>query len=288
MKSGATMSFEKFKGVITALITPFKNGEVDYDSLSRLVKSQISNGIDGFVIHGTTGESPTVTKTEKEKIFKFVKNLVPKDFPLIVGTGTNSTNETIEMSKAAKEWGADAALVVVPYYNKPPQRGLFKHFTETAEKGGLPVILYNVPSRTITQLSVETIVELSKNKNIIGIKEASGNIDFDKQIRNSVRKDFVLLSGDDGTYEEFCAIGGDGVISVASHLLPTQFKKKKIKEYSKLIDLLFIEANPIPLKAALKFLNVIDSAELRLPLVELENPQLQQLKDEMTRMGIKL
>ena len=282
------MSSQKFKGVITALITPFKNGSVDYDSLKELVQSQLTNGIDGFVVHGTTGESPTVTDSEREKIFFAIKAQVPKDFPLIVGTGTNSTADTIEATKIAQGWGADAALVVVPYYNKPPQRGLVQHFTSVADQGGLPVILYNVPSRTITALSIESIVTLSQHPSIIGIKEASGNIEFDKEIRQKTRKDFILLSGDDGTYEDFLGIGGDGVISVASHILPKQFKAKRIKEYSRMIELLFIEANPIPLKAALKALGVIDSAELRAPLCELQEPQLGQVLAEIKKCGVSL
>ncbi len=272
---------KKFKGVITALATPFLRGAVDFDSLEKLLQWQLSQGIDGFVIHGTTAESPTLNFTEKEEIFDFIKRKVPASFPLIVGTGTNSTAETIRASQEAEKWGADALLVVVPYYNKPPQRGLFEHFKAVASCVSIPTILYNVPSRTVTSLEAETIKKLSEHPNIIGIKEATGDLAFAKQLRTLCGSEFLLLSGDDVTCDEFQKQGGDGVISVSSHLIPAAMKKLNTAAYREVVDLLFLEANPIPLKRALQLMNIFRSGELRLPLVELSAQGTEKLKNAM-------
>ncbi|MFN7262193.1 MAG: 4-hydroxy-tetrahydrodipicolinate synthase, partial [Pseudobdellovibrionaceae bacterium] len=186
---------KKIRGTVTALITPFKNGKIDELGLTQLVKKQLSDGVQGFVVHGTTGESPTLSKSEKKSVFDLIKSLVPAQFPLIVGTGTNSTEETIQASIEAEKWGADALLVVVPYYNKPPQRGLLEHFKAVASAVNTPILLYNVPGRTITSLELDTIKKLSEHPNIIGIKEASGNIEFAQQIRAACGESFILLSG---------------------------------------------------------------------------------------------
>lgn len=290
----------QLKSTITALITPFQNGQVDYSSLESLVAYQLKNGIEGFVINGTTAESPTLTDRERENIFKHVRGLVGPKFPLIMGTGSNSTVQTVELSKRSAEWGADALLVVVPYYNKPPQRGLVKHFTEVANATTLPLLLYNVPGRTITALSIESILALSKVQNIVGIKEASGNNVFTKEISQKTGPEFILLSGDDGTYVEFLNSGGHGVISVASHILPKQMLNWKklvmdgkielaragIKKYANLIDHLFVEANPIPVKMALYQMGIIKSPELRLPLVSMADDLAQKMKQEMLDMGV--
>jgi 4-hydroxy-tetrahydrodipicolinate synthase len=290
----------KYHGVYTALVTPFIDGEVDYSSLEKLTLWQIEQGVHGFVVHGTTGESPTVLDEEKEKIFKFIKKITEGKVPLIVGTGSNSTSHTIQATRLAEKWGADAALVVVPYYNKPPQRGLLAHFNKVAESSELPIILYNVPGRTITSLSVETVVELSQNKKIIGIKEASGQIELLKELKQKSRNDFVFLSGDDGTYVDFLKEGGHGVISVTSHLFPKIMRKcwdlaqeKKWSEakdiflpMDKLTQLLFCEANPIPVKKGLQLIQIIKKAELRLPLTELSENYSHQLHSEMKKVGI--
>jgi 4-hydroxy-tetrahydrodipicolinate synthase len=274
----------KFKGVISALVTPFKNGEVDYTSLEKLVQYQLQQKINGFVVNGTTGESPTLTKTEVRKIFSVIRASVGLDFPLILGTGSNSTAKTIEDTKIAEELGADAALVVVPYYNKPPQRGLVQHFKAVARSTNMPIILYNVPGRTITNMTVETIVELSEFKNIIGIKEASGDLKFDKELKEKLKNDFIFLSGDDGTYLDFLNLGGHGIISVMSNLITKQCvewthlamngrlseAQTDFAKYKKLIDAMYVEANPIPLKWMLSKKNIIASAEARLPLCELD------------------
>lgn len=287
-----------FKTTITALVTPFKNDRLDIESLSRLLDHQIKNGVRGFVVNGTTGESPTLKKEEIAEAFRLVKSKGP-DLLCIVGTGSNDTEKTIKDSQWAQELGADAVLVVVPYYNKPPQRGLVAHFKAVASAVKIPVILYNVPGRTITKLDVSSIEELAKVSNIKVIKEASGDIEIAREIAKKCAA-LDLLSGDDGTYVEFLNAGGNGVISVASHVIPAQMVQWKkwvqegqvekaradIKKYSKLIDLLFVEANPIPVKKALQLMNIIESAELRLPLVELADHHTQLLKQEMQSLEI--
>lgn len=290
---------EKFKGVYTALITPFKNGAVDFKSLEKLVHFQMQNGVDGFVINGTTAESPNLSHQEIAEIFKKVKSWAPTA-TLIMGTGSNSTSKTIEDTKKASELGADAVLVVVPYYNKPPQRGLEQHFKAVAQSTKLPVILYNVPGRTITSLEPETVKNITAEKNVVGIKEATGKVDLAQKIIELCGKNFVMLSGDDGTYVEFLGVGGHGVISVATHILPRQFAdwtkwvkegqlekaRNEIKKYSRVIDLLFVEANPIPVKKALQLMGIIETAEMRLPLVELEVKHTETLKEEMKKVGL--
>lgn len=274
-----------FSGVITALITPFKDGEVDYQSLERLIERQLQDGIDGFVVHGTTGESPTVELEEKKEIFSFIKRRVPKNFPLIVGSGTNSTRESIRLSQAAEKWGADALLTVVPYYNRPPQRGLIEHFNQIAESVKIPVILYNVPTRTMASLELSSVQRLAQHPRIVGIKEASGNLPFAKDLRAACGEEFLLLSGDDATADEFQRQGGDGVISVTSHLIAPAMKSLETEKYMKLVNMLFCEANPIPLKMALYLMKVIDSPELRLPLMALSSGWVDKLKDELKVTG---
>ncbi|MBN8535669.1 MAG: 4-hydroxy-tetrahydrodipicolinate synthase [Deltaproteobacteria bacterium] len=290
---------EKFKGIFTALITPFKNGKIDFSSLEKLVKFQINKGVNGFVINGTTAESPNLSSEEVNEIFKKVKGWAGS-LPLIVGTGTNSTSQTIENTKKAQLMGADAALVVVPYYNKPPQRGLELHFRAVAKSTNLPVILYNVPGRTITSLDPETVKKISLEPNVIGIKEASGKMDVAEKILDLMSQSFLMLSGDDASYVDFLGVGGHGVISVASHIIPNQFvdwttlvknnqleqARKEIKKYERLINLLFVEANPIPVKKALEFMGIIESAECRLPLVELKEVYSEALKEEMKNVGL--
>lgn len=293
---------KKLEGLITALITPFKDQQIDFSSLEKLLEFQLTHGVEGFVVNGTTAESPTLTSTEVEKLFAFVEKSTMGKVPLILGTGTNSTNETIVKTKKAADLGAVAALVVVPYYNKPPQRGLLQHFESVADSSPIPIVLYNVPGRTIISLEVDTVVALSKNKNIIGIKEASGKKEIAQEIRQKCPKDFILLSGDDGTYLDFLEAGGDGIISVASHIIPQDMKRIRdlvlnnenakahelMRKLLPLIDYLFIEANPIPLKKALQLQKIIDSAELRLPLVELDPRFLAPLTKLMKEAGLIL
>lgn len=291
---------KNFKGTFTALVTPFKNDKIDYTSLDRLLKQQLEGGVDGFVVNGTTAESPVLSSEEVAELFKHIRTFCGDKIPLIVGTGSNSTAKTVDDSKKAQAMGADAILVVVPYYNKPPQRGLYEHFKAAATAVSIPTILYNVPGRTITALAVDTIRELVKVPGIIGIKEASGKIDFAQEVIKSCGKDFVMLSGDDGTYVEFLAAGGHGVISVATHVIPKQMVQWRkwvlegqlekargdISKYSDLINLLFVEANPIPVKKALALMGVLDSASMRLPLMELSPEHTEKLKAEMVKVGV--
>lgn len=277
---------KNFKGVFTALITPFKNGKVDFHSLENLINYQIKNQITGFVVNGTTAESPALKESEVVEIFKFIKSKTDKQMPLIMGTGSNDTETTIKKSKEAEALGADAVLVVVPYYNKPPQRGLLEHYIKVADSVNIPVILYNVPSRTITSLELATIKKLSEHPNIIGIKEASGNIQFLKDIKEQCGNEFLVLSGDDATYDDFMNNGGHGTISVASHLFPKVFHQKEASKYLPLINYLFVEANPIPVKMALHMMGIIDSPELRLPLVTLADNYKPKLKELLKEAGL--
>ncbi|MFN8790216.1 MAG: 4-hydroxy-tetrahydrodipicolinate synthase [Bdellovibrionales bacterium] len=290
-----------FSGVYTALVTPFdKNFRVDFKSLETLVKQQLQAGVQGFVINGTTAESPTLEISEVKEIWQSVRGWSRPETKLILGTGSNCTRKTIEMTQKAVDWKADAALVVVPYYNKPPQRGLFQHFKKVADEAGAPILLYNVPGRTITSLSVETAVELSHVPHIIGIKDATGDMEIARALKAKTRPGFQLLSGDDGTYAAFLKEGGHGIISVGSHVVPDLFLKvtelsgKKNDqaaqalqdEFKNLIDSLYIEANPIPVKKALQLMGLLKGAGLRLPLLEAQTATEEKLKAELRKKGL--
>ena len=286
---------KQFSGIFSALPTPFIKGEVDSDSLIRLIKYQLQNGIDGFVVSGTTSESPCLSLDQKADILKLVKKEVPSDFPVIVGTGSNSTLNTIEQSKLAQSKGASAVMCVVPYYNKPPQRGLYDHFYKINEAIDIPIILYNVPSRTITSLSIDTIVKLSKLKNIVGIKEASGDMNFDLEVINSTGSDFLTVSGDDPSFIQFLSTGGDGIISVISNLIPKEFvsifkcyKKGDIEKAQSIFDKvkpliegLNFDSNPIPIKAALNIFGLFKTREVISPLAEALEDNVLKLKKIM-------
>ncbi len=286
-------------GVFTALITPFQNGAVDFHSLKKIIRYQLDNGINGFVVSGTTAESPCLSPQEREKIFQCVLTEVGGKVPVIVGTGSNNTEEAVLLTQEAEKWGADAALVVVPYYNKPPQRGLIAHFKKIAGQTQLPILLYNVPSRTISKLELESVVELSRVANIVGIKEASGDFEFDKKIIASCPQNFIVSSGDDASYLPLTLAGGKGIISVGSHILPKEFVRffqrarkgdqsvmNEFQHYLDVINGLYIEANPIPVKMALYLMGQISSPELRLPLMALPEPQTAELKKKMSHAGI--
>lgn len=280
-----------FQGTYTALATPFVDGKIDWGSFEKLVQYQVDGGIDGFVVNGTTGESPTLRKEEVVDLLQRVKSLAPTQ-KVILGTGSNSTEASIDNVERANDLEIDGVLVVVPYYNKPPQRGLVAHFESIAEKSRSPVVMYNVPGRTIQSLGVESIGELSKHPNISGLKESTGDLEFLKKILEVVPKDFCLLSGDDGTAIDFCLNGGDGVIGVVTHLIPNQFSSwirrarekdpqvsVEMKSWMDLIEGIYVEANPIPVKAALQKMGIFQSAELRLPLVELDQKFQKGLKE---------
>ncbi|MGI9548702.1 MAG: 4-hydroxy-tetrahydrodipicolinate synthase [Bdellovibrionales bacterium] len=271
-----------FSGITTALVTPFLSQKLDQKSFFNLLEDQTKQGIKSFVLNGTTGESPTLKEEEVRQLclwfqdFQKTKNI---KLNLLLGTGTFSTEVTLEKTKKAEGLGASAVLVVTPYYNKPSQEGLLEHFSLVAKATPLPVILYNVPSRTSSSLELATIKELALIPNIIGIKEASGDVDFLIKIRETCSKDFLFLSGDDFTAVKSMVLGGDGVISVASHVLGkvflSWFKRattekelvlKEFEKYESFLKELYATTNPIGIKQLLKQKKIITSSELRLPL----------------------
>lgn len=289
-----------FEGIFTALVTPFENKKIDLYSLQKLVEWQLENGVDGFVVNGTTAESPTLTEKEVFSLFENVKKWVPKEFPLLLGTGSNCTETTINNTKRARDMGADGALVVVPYYNKPPQSGLIEHFKVVANSvSELPILLYNVPGRTVISMEAATVIKLSVVVNIKGIKEASGKMELAKEILKAVPKDFIVTSGDDSSCMELMTLGGKGVISVISHVIPKPLKTlslsarekdhntlEEYKKYDELNRLLGCEANPIPVKSALYHMGILKSPELRLPLVSMTSENSQLLKKCLSSLGV--
>ena len=287
------------KGVVTALVTPFAKQKVDFVSLKKLIRMQMDGGIQGLVVNGTTAESPTLSAEEVEKIFKFVVKETDKSIPILLGSGTNSTKTTIERTKRAKTLGADAALVVVPYYNKPPQRGIEQHYLQVAKLTKMPIIMYNVPGRTVVSMSNQTIIAVARSEYICGVKEASGEVSRVTELRKNTPKGFVLLSGDDATFVDFMLAGGDGVISVISNVLPRQAveisnqavmlssqAKTKYSKYSELNRLLGVEANPIPAKYILYKMGIIKSAEMRLPLVSMAKTYESTIDSELKKLGL--
>ena len=215
-----------FGQLLTAMVTPFdQNGDIDFKATRILVNYLIENGTDGIVVAGTTGESPTLTTEEKVELFKFVAEVVNGRVPVIAGTGSNNTRASISLTKKAEEAGVDGIMLVVPYYNKPSQEGIYQHFKAIAESTSLPVMLYNIPGRSAVNMSVETIVRLSEINNIAAIKEASGNLDSMAAIIEQTPSDFALYSGDDGLTLPVLAIGGAGVVSVASHIIGNEMQE---------------------------------------------------------------
>jgi 4-hydroxy-tetrahydrodipicolinate synthase len=268
-----------FKGVITALVTPLRNDHVDEEALRRLVDEQISAGIDGLVPVGTTGESPTLSNEEHIRVVEIVVQEARKRVPVIAGTGSNSTREAIELTAAAKAVGADGTLQVTPYYNKPTQDGLYRHFKAVVDAVALPMIVYNVPGRTGCDLLPETIARLCELPLMVGVKEATGNLQRAAQIIARVGDRLTLLSGDDATAMPFYAVGGNGCISVVSNVAPADmaamwdaaaagnWSRARELHYKvfPLSEGLFIEANPIPVKAAMAMMGKITD-EIRPPL----------------------
>jgi 4-hydroxy-tetrahydrodipicolinate synthase len=291
-----------FEGVYTALVTPFKNGKIDYDALEKIIEMQVTNGIDGIVPLGSTGESPTVSFDEHKEFIKRTVKLVNKRVKIVAGTGANSTEEAIHLTKSAEGSGVDGALLVNPYYNKPTQRGLIAHFEAVAKSVKIPIILYNIPGRTAVNFMPENIAELLKRvNNIAAIKEASGDIVQMMRVIEMCGEKLTLLSGDDNLLLPVLAIGGKGIISVASNFLPadvkkivTLFSEKKYNEARELfykilpvMRAIFIETNPIPVKAAMEMLGYC-SGDLRLPLVRLSEENRKILKQVLTAYGLKV
>jgi 4-hydroxy-tetrahydrodipicolinate synthase len=285
-----------FKGSMVALVTPFKNGKIDEKALAELVEFHIKNGTTALVPCGTTGESATLNYEEHDKVIELTIEFAGGRLPVIAGTGSNSTEEAIMLTKHAKKAGARASLQVSPYYNRPTQKGLYLHFKAIAEAVDIPIILYNIASRTGVNIEPETFVKLAQVKNIIGVKEASGSLEQMSRIRSLVPKDFLLISGDDALTLPVMSIGGVGIISVVANIIPRDvtdmckaFEKGDIKRaeelHYKMLDLIkamFIETNPIPVKTAMGLMKMMDP-QIRLPLCEMlpENKEklVKALKD---------
>ncbi len=288
-----------FKGMYTAIVTPFRNGEIDWDAYKSLVEEQIRAGVDGIVPCGTTGESATLTHQEHIDIIKKSVEFSGGRIKVIAGTGSNSTREAIELTKAAEEAGADGALLITPYYNKPTQRGLYYHFKAIAEATELPLILYNIPGRTAIKLELDTICKLAEIKNIVGIKEATGSLDLATSLVLNCPEDFVVLSGDDSLTLPIMSVGGKGVISAVANLIPGDMVKLvKAMENNDiitarslhqkmfpLIKAIFLETNPIPVKQALALMDKV-KMEYRLPLVEMTSDHKVELMRIMRNYGL--
>lgn len=280
-----------FKGSAVAIVTPFHNNKVDFEKLKELIEWHINEGTDAIVICGTTGEASTMTKEEKEKTIKFTVDAVNKRIPVIAGTGSNNTESAIEMSKYAESVGVDALLVITPYYNKTTNKGLIKHFEAINNAVETPIILYNVPSRTGVNISPNQLLELSKFKNIVAIKEASGNISQVAEMKALCGKNIDIYSGNDDQIIPIMSLGGLGVISVLANILPNEtheitkaFLNNNLDKALKLqlqninlIKALFIETNPVPVKSALNLMGK-DVGDFRLPLCEMDNSNLDYLK----------
>lgn len=271
-----------FKGSMVALVTPFRNGKVDEKALKELVEFHIKNGTSAIVPCGTTGESSTLSYDEHDKVIELTIQFARGRVPVIAGTGSNSTEEAIMLTEHAKKAGADASLQISPYYNRPTQRGLYLHFKAIAERVDIPIILYNIASRTGVNIEPETFAKLAEIKNIIGVKEASGSLEQMSRIRKLCPKEFLLISGDDALTLPVLSIGGVGVISVVSNIIPKDiadmcaaFEKGDAKKAEEmhyktlpLVKAMFIETNPIPVKTAMGLMKMIDPS-LRLPLCEM-------------------
>jgi 4-hydroxy-tetrahydrodipicolinate synthase len=274
----------RFTGTITALATPFQNGRIAFDDLEKLVRYQIKGGIDGLVPVGTTGESPTLSYEEHMDVIRFVVETARGRVPVIAGTGSNSTHEAVDLTTLAHEAGADAMLVVAPYYNKPSQEGLFRHFCAVADATDKPLVLYSIPGRCGIEISVGVIERLrAKYQHVAWVKEAGGSVDRVDQLKQAMGADVIVLSGDDSLTLPFMAVGAEGVISVASNLYVREISRmvklalendfaKAAKIHRRLYPVfkaLFIEPNPVPIKTALLRAGIIGSAEVRSPLCEM-------------------
>lgn len=288
-----------FSGSLVAIVTPFKHGKFDEQAMADLIEFQIANGTHGIVPCGTTGESATLTPEEHERVVAVTVEVAKKRVPVIAGTGSNSTDEAICFTKHAKEVGADAALLITPYYNKPTQEGLFRHFEAVAKAVDLPQILYNIPGRTSVNMLPTTTARLSEIPTIIGIKEGSGSLTQVSEIMQRAKPGFLMLSGDDPLTLPMMAIGGKGVITVTANVAPTDmanmvsaalkgdFEQARSLHYklAPLFSSLFLETNPIPLKAALAMMGKI-SEEVRLPLTPLSVEHRPRLQEALQQTGV--
>ncbi|MHB8483296.1 MAG: 4-hydroxy-tetrahydrodipicolinate synthase [Nitrospiria bacterium] len=281
----------EFKGVITAIVTPFNNGKFDPKTMAELIEFQIAGGVDGIVPCGSTGESATLNHEEHKEVIDFTVKAVKGRVQVVAGTGSNSTDEAVMLTRFAEKSGVDGVLLTTPYYNKPPQEGLYRHYKEIHDQSGIPLILYNIPGRTGINMAPETVARLAGLERIVAIKEASGSLVQMMEIIRLCGDRLTLLSGDDGLTLPILAIGGKGVISVTANVLPAALKRvvdsfnsgeiEKAREahyhYLPLHDSLFIETNPIPVKTALHLMGKC-SSELRLPLTPLSDTNQEKLK----------
>jgi len=281
-----------FRGTFTALVTPFRNGDVDLAAFEKLIEAQIAAGINGIVAVGTTGESPTLTHEEKEELIARAVKVANGRCQVLAGTGSNSTRDAVELTKFAEKAHADGALLVAPYYNKPSQEGLFRHFKAIGDATSLPIMLYNIPGRCSVDVLPETVVRLTENcRNVVCIKEASGSVERVGELRRRLPDGFTILSGDDSLTLPFMSVGAVGVVSVASNLFPAEVGtlmracesgdlKSAATLHRKLLPLfkdLFIEPNPVPVKTALGWRGVM-SGEVRLPLCEMSEANQARLR----------
>lgn len=281
-----------FRGTFTALVTPFRDGAIDVPAFEKLIEGQIAAGIDGLIPVGTTGESPTLSHDEREQVIRLTVTIAKGRCKILAGTGSNSTQQAVAYTKAAEKLGVDGALIVAPYYNKPSQEGLFRHFQTIAQATALPIMLYNIPGRCGVDINADTVVRLAGAcKNIVSIKEASGSVERVSELRVRLPEAFTILCGDDSLILAFLAVGAAGVVSVASNLLPAEvgalvraYKSGDAKSarewHRKLFGLfkdLFIEPNPVPVKTALAWRNAM-SAEVRLPLCEMSEINRERLR----------
>ena len=287
-----------FRGTYTALVTPFKKDEVDGEAFERLIETQIAAGVSGIVPVGTTGESPTLSCGERHHVIELAVQTARRRCQVIAGTGSNSTRDAIAHTKEAEEFGVDGALLVAPYYNKPSQEGLFRHFAAIAEATSLKLILYNIPGRCAVDISADTVVRLAENfPNIVAIKEASGSVDRVSELVGRVPRGFTVLSGDDSLTLPFLSVGAVGVVSVASNLFPVEvgqlvrlFLEGKAEEARQLHQKffaffrdIFIEPNPVPAKTILAWRGVM-SAECRLPLVGMSEANAARLRKTLEEL----
>lgn len=289
-----------FRGTYTAIVTPFKDGQLDEPSLERLIKSQVKGGVDGIVPVGTTGESPTLSFEEHIHVIARSVEIAGGRVKVMAGTGGNSTNEAVYLTKAAEEAGADGSLQVAPYYNKPTQEGLYQHFKAIANTTKLPIVLYSIPGRCGIEIAIETVQRLAHDcKNVVGIKEAGGVPDRVSQLRGTLGPKFTILSGDDSLTLPFMSVGADGVVSVASNIVPKEVSqmvrlfsagnaRAALKIHARLFPLfrhLFIETNPVPVKAALALKGMMQE-EYRLPLVKMQSKNREILRQTLQTCGV--
>ena len=288
-----------FKGTYTAIVTPFRNGKIDEAALERLIRAQVRAGVDGIVPVGTTGESPTLSHDEHKRVVEIAVEVARKRVPVIAGAGSNSTAEAIGLAKHARQAGADGILVVTPYYNKPTQEGMFLHFSAIADAADIPMIIYNIPPRSVVDMSVETMARLAKHRNIVGVKDATANLVRPLHTRRACGDDFCQLSGEDHTALSFNAAGGVGCISVTANVAPrlcsemqTAWMQGRFADAMAiqnrmvpLHDALFAETSPGPVKFAASLLGKT-SEKCRLPLAPLMEPTRARVRAAMTEVGL--